>query len=109
MSEGERLNQIQPEPQSTSARDRFFAIVDELRQNLPNLPQTEIEIDVAEAIAAVRVVHNPSLPDMGEFRQRFQESLAGAGYGERDDILTLMREVRQERAMESGFSSDSKS
>ncbi len=40
--------------QYVAARERFFAVVDELRQNLPDVSEAEVEADVAEAIAAVR-------------------------------------------------------
>ncbi len=38
----------------TRARKRLFSIIDEIRSGLPDLPQDEVEADVAEAIAAVR-------------------------------------------------------
>lgn len=40
--------------QYLAARERFFAVVDEIRRKAPEVPQAEVETDVAEAIAAVR-------------------------------------------------------
>lgn len=40
--------------QYVAARQRLFAIVDEIRQAAPELPAAEVEADVAEAVAAVR-------------------------------------------------------
>ena len=36
------------------ARERFFAVVEEIRREMPDLPQDEVEADVTEAIAAIR-------------------------------------------------------
>lgn len=40
--------------QYLAARTRLFAVVDEMRNQTPDVPQAEIEADVAEAVAAVR-------------------------------------------------------
>jgi prevent-host-death family protein len=40
--------------QYVAARQRLFAIVDDIRQAAPELPAAEVEADVAEAVAAVR-------------------------------------------------------
>ncbi len=90
-----------------AARDRFFAVVDELRLNLPDVSQIEVEADMAAAIEAIRAGQDSSLPDISDFRRRFQESLAEVGYGEREELLALTREVRQERAEEIDSSADS--
>jgi prevent-host-death family protein len=40
--------------QYLAARERLFAVVDEIRAQAPTLPEAEVEQDVAEALAAVR-------------------------------------------------------
>ena len=40
--------------QYVAARERFFAVVEEIRRKAPDVPQADVEADVAEAIAAVR-------------------------------------------------------
>jgi prevent-host-death family protein len=40
--------------QYVAARERFFAVVDEIRSQAPDVPEAEVEADVAEAIATVR-------------------------------------------------------
>ena len=41
--------------QYPAARERCFAVVDEMRCEMPDVPQPEVEADVAEAVAATRV------------------------------------------------------
>jgi prevent-host-death family protein len=40
--------------QYVAARERFFAVVDEIQRGMPDVPQAEVEADVAEAVAAAR-------------------------------------------------------
>ena len=47
--------------QYVAARERFFAVVDEIRRKLPVVPQAEVEADVADAIAAVRAARRSEL------------------------------------------------
>lgn len=40
-------------------REARFAIIDEIRAKMPDVPEEEAEADIAEAIAAVRMQHDP--------------------------------------------------
>ncbi len=68
-----------------AARDRFFAVVDELRLNLPDVSQAEVEADVAVAIVTVRAGRDVSFSGIGDFGNHFPDSLAEAGHSDHID------------------------
>ena len=47
--------------QHLAERERAFAVIDQFRRDLPNIPPEEVERDVAEAIAAVRAAKRAEL------------------------------------------------
>ena len=63
-------------------------------------------MDAFDQLVGMEAHAEYTLPPINEFRQRFQEALAEAGYTTRDEILALTHSVRQERAQEVGTLSD---
>ncbi len=63
-------------------------------------------MDAFDQLVGMQAYSEHSLPPINQFRERFQEALAEAGYTTREEILALARSVRQERVQEVGTLSD---
>lgn len=57
-------------------------------------------MDAFEDLIGIGEYLNRELMPLDQFRQQFRQALAESGYQTRDDIVALVREVKQEMAAE---------